>query len=241
MRDHNPLNIPKPERPNNPSPLELAIYNYEVKAREFHIEKAKIATDDEPASGKKLRILKSERDWEHLRLERRKIAAHIMLQEELVEYRTSNKSKSVKELSKESHHPTGKLARNLTATGEPKPTVMHEPHHIIPGKGCHQKVEMAVARMNLHAHGIGINDPLNGVWLRNFAKNTPDDWATPDSPAHRPIHTYNYETWINERFSNDNLPESVFLSRLQTVKREIKSGTHPQKILQSKDTNWTGV
>ena len=52
MKYHNPINIPKPERPNNPSPLELAIYNYEIKAREFHIEKSKIAADDESASNK---------------------------------------------------------------------------------------------------------------------------------------------------------------------------------------------
>lgn len=77
MQYHNPLNIPKPERPNNPSPLELAIYSYEVKAREFHIEKSKMAADDESVSDIELRILKSKRNWEHLRLERRKLQ-HIL-------------------------------------------------------------------------------------------------------------------------------------------------------------------
>ena len=35
-------------------------------------------------------------------------------------------------------------------------------------------------------------------------------------------------------FSNDNLPEHVFLSRLQTVKRKLKDGSFPVNILEKK-------
>ncbi|WP_166837402.1 AHH domain-containing protein [Rheinheimera pleomorphica] len=228
------VNFPRPVRPENPSPLEMVIYQYELKASEFHNGRNKMAPANETAKQKADRIAKRDRDWQHLRLERRKIAAHLKMQENLTAYREGNKQKSLSELASESHHPTKMLARNLQAVGEPKPTPMHEPHHIIPGAGKHRKQLMILSRLNLHAFGIGINDPLNGIWLRNFAKNTADDWATPESPAHRPIHTFNYETWISSQFSNDNLPETVFLSRLQTVKRKLRDGTHPENILQRK-------
>lgn len=228
------VNFPRPARPENPSPLEMVIYQYELKASAFHNGRNREAPANETAKQKADRIAKRDRDWQHLRLERRKIAAHLKMQENLTAYREGNKQKSLSELASETHHPTKMLARNLQAVGEPKPTPMHEPHHIIPGAGKHRKQLMILSRLNLHAFGIGINDPLNGIWLRNFAKNTADDWATPESPAHRPIHTFNYETWISSQFSNDNLPETVFLSRLQTVKRKLRDGTHPENILQRK-------
>ncbi len=225
------INIPMPTRPSNPSALEMAIYNYEIKAREFHNEKNYLASENECTSKKSERIEKRNRDWNHLMRERRRITAHVIQQEELERYRAVNKDKSVKDLAQEKHHPTSKLARNLRAVGEPKPTVIHEAHHIIPGKGRHLKAMMAVCRL----YGIGTNDPVNGVWLRNFSKNTSDDWATPEAPPHRPLHTKNYEEWISSSFSNDNLPETVFGARLCKVKHELKSGTHPSNILVGKE------
>ncbi|MCE9685811.1 AHH domain-containing protein [Shewanella sp. AS16] len=228
--------IPLPERPLDPTPLEMIIYQYELKAREFHNTKNKATAHSETEEQMAQRIAKRDRDWQHLRLERRKISAHVMLQENLALYREENSSKTPRELLAEKHHPTKKLSRNLRATGELQPTPIHEAHHIIPGEGRHRKKLVMESRLNLHAYGIGINDPLNGIWLRNFAKNNPDDWATPESPPHRPIHTYNYETWIAAMFSNDNLPETVFLSRLHSVKRKLKDGSFPTNILEKKSS-----
>lgn len=226
--------FPMPERPLDPTPLEMIIYLYELKARDFHNARHQAAPKSETPQQKAERAAKRDKDWFHLKLERRKIAAHIKQQESLAAYREENKNKSVRELAAEEHHPTKQLVRNLRAAGEPKPTPIHEAHHIIPGSGKHRRELLLKSRLNLHAYGVGINDPVNGIWLRNFAKNTPDDWATPESPAHRPIHTYNYETWISAMFSNDNLPEHVFLSRLQTVKRKLKDGSFPVNILEKK-------
>ncbi|WP_350997940.1 AHH domain-containing protein [Shewanella sp. TB7-MNA-CIBAN-0143] len=235
MNQHHKYNdIPLPMRPIDPTPLDMIIYQYELKARNFHNTKNKATPASESAEQKTQRIAKRDRDWKHLRLERRTIAAHIMMQENLTTYREENKSKNVRELLAERHHPTQKLARNLRAIGEPQPTPIHEAHHIIPGEGRHRKQLVISSRLNLHAYGIGINDPLNGIWLRNFARNNADDWATPESPPHRPIHTYNYETWISSMFSNDNLPEAVFVSRLQSVKRKLKDGSFPPNILEKK-------
>ncbi|WP_341849108.1 AHH domain-containing protein [Vibrio parahaemolyticus] len=70
---------------------------------------------------------------------------------------------------------------------------------IIPGKGRHRQADIETARINMHR--IGINAPQNGVWLMNYAKNVDLNWESPDSPAHRSIHTYNYESWIASKFS----------------------------------------
>lgn len=157
---------------------------------------------------------------------------HVRQQERLQNYRDSNTLKSIQDLAAENHHPTARLAKNLAAIGEPKPTKFHEAHHIIPGKGKYQQVEMAICRLNLHAFGVGINDPLNGVWLRNFGSSEKDDWATPKAPSHRPLHTFNYETWVGSQFLNDNLPAPVFMSRLRSAKRKLKYGTHPPEIVE---------
>lgn len=225
------VDIPKPERPLNPTPLEMIIYNYELKARQFHNARDRKAPVNEPLQSKQDRIAKRNRDWQHLKVERRKIAAHFALQTQLESYREANKQRPVMELLTENHHPTKRLARNLAAVGEAKPTTFHEPHHIIPGQGKFARPEMRVCRLNLHTFGYGINDPINGVWLRNYEKNRQDDWATPTAPSHRPIHTKEYERWISSQFLNDNLPEGIFLNRLRAVKSMLKTGTHPAHIL----------
>lgn len=92
------MNFPRPTRPENPSPLEMIIYQYELKASEFHNGRTSHAPANETAKQKADRIAKRDKDWQHLRLERRKIAAHIMYQENLTAYRKSNESKSVREL-----------------------------------------------------------------------------------------------------------------------------------------------
>lgn len=234
IASHQFPSLPMPQRPLNPSPLEMIIYNYEVKARSFHIERNKMAPKNESLQAKQQRIAKCERDQKHLRMERRKIAAHVRMQTLLTEYRAGNKQLSIAELRAEEHHPTKRLVRNLRAVGEIKPTDFHEAHHIIPGKGRYLKVDMLTCRLNLHQYGIGINDPVNGVWLRNFAKNYPDDWATPEAPSHRNLHTHQYEAWISELLSNDSLPEGVYLNRLHAIKVQLKTGTHPVKILEEK-------
>lgn len=99
---------------------------------------------------------------------------------------------------------------------------------------------MLLARLNLHSHGIGINDPFNGAWLINFMKNKEQDWATQEAPPHRKLHRYNYETWIAANFSDKNMPKPIFLNKLKNVKVLIKTGTFPTKVLEKKDELWKG-
>ena len=117
------------------------------------------------------------------------------------------------------HHPTSDLAKYLSAIGEPKPTNLHEAHHIISGEGRYNKAAIMDARLNLHLVGIGINDPFNGIWLINFMKNKKIDWSTPEAPPHRKIHRFNYETWIGATLGENMVTnKSVFLNKLRNVK-----------------------
>lgn len=131
---------------------------------------------------------------------------------------------SQEELAREKHHPTKTLRKNLFAAGEPKPSPIHEAHHIIPGKGRYLQYQMMICRLNLHSYGIGIHDPLNGMWLRNYEKNKPDDWATPEASGHRSLHCTEYERWISQKFMNDNVPDHVFVGWLKDVKRQLRYG-----------------
>ena len=216
--------LPMPQRPLNPSPLEMVIYNYELKARAFHIERNKVTPANECEKAKKARIAKSERDQQHLRIERRKIGAQVKLHEHLQAYRDACATMSQEELAREKHHPTKTLRKNLFAAGEPKPSPIHEAHHIIPGKGRYLQYQMMICRLNLHSYGIGIHDPLNGMWLRNYEKNKPDDWATPEASGHRSLHCTEYERWISRKFMNDNVPDHVFVGWLKDVKRQLRYG-----------------
>ena len=225
-------------RPSNPSALELAIHRYEVECAKFHNKRyACLPQDSKKAEAW---IDQAIRDWQHLKVMRRQIVGHVTQQQSLAAYRAAAKNKMIEELYVEEHHPTERLAKHLSAAGEPKPTPEHEAHHIIPGKGRYRQDEIMNVRLNLHAYGIGINDPLNGAWLTNYKKNKEQNWESPNSPGHREIHRYNYETWIISRFMLDTLPEAVFINRLMDVKRRLRTGSHPANIMAKKNTIWSG-
>lgn len=230
--------IPTP-RPSEPSALELAIHRFEQEAKSYHYKQAQLAqaqgTQHELAA-KKAAL---QRDWEHLQRERIRLSTHAQLQEGLDKYREDAKNASPQALLKEPHHPTTVLARNLTAAAEPKPSLDHDPHHIVMGSGRWQKLQMMRARLALHIHGIGINDPINGVWLpRN--KDDKGHWATPEAPAHKEIHRFNYETWIVRQFGMSRLSELQVRNRLHDVKLRLTYGNYPAMVMAPKDKNWDG-
>ncbi|MPW29940.1 hypothetical protein F9L16_13175 [Agarivorans sp. B2Z047] len=230
---------PHPTRPSNPNALELAIYQFELKAKKFH--DAKLAGVPASSEEEKALLEKMTRDYEHLEAEKSRITGLVIAQESLKAYREACSSASLKDLKEEAHHPTDRLARHLASVGEPKPTKRREPHHIVCGKGKFLRSRMMRARLNLHLNGIGINDPSNGVWMINFHKNKPEDWATPSTPSHRGIHRYNYETWITRHLGQTSLQKDIFERRLRHIKNQIKSGSLPAQVLAPKDTSWKGI
>lgn len=225
-------------RPSNPTPLELAIHRFEEQARAYHHKKAQLAATKGCAK-EQAEVSKSlDRDLAHLQRERIRISTHAKLQLSLEEYRAKSKSATPRELATEAHHPAAILAKNLTAVAEPKPSPVHDPHHIILGTGRWLSDEMAKARMALHIHGIGINDPINGVWLPR-TKQDKGHWATPDSPAHKEIHRFNYERWLTRLFGGSLMAEMAMINRLRNVKSMLKFGGYPPEILLPKSTNRT--
>lgn len=226
---------PRPERPSDPSPLAMAIYNFELKAKKYHDEANKQNPDAE-------KLKKLVKDYDHLQAEKKRIESVSIAQIALKEYRELNSSSAQFELAEEQHHPTNILARFLFSVGEPKPTKEHEAHHIISGKGRYNQQAILRARLNLHMAGIGINDPHNGIWLINFVKNKSHDWATKDAPPHRKIHRYNYESWIGGSLGGDmNANKALFMNKLRNVKVAIRTGTLPSKIFEKIDKQWKGI
>lgn len=155
---------PQPSRPDNPTPLDMAIYNYELKAKAHYDSKLRFKGDDVSLQGK------IKRDFEHLQNEKRRLLSIAIARDSLNGYREFNETANVDTLTAEEHHPTDKLAQFLAASGEPKPTVNHELHHIVPGKGRFRQADVMRARLTMHMWHVGINDPLNGVWLLNYKK-----------------------------------------------------------------------
>ena len=108
----------------------------------------------------------------------------------------------------EVYHPTRDLADNLFAVGEARPGGLFDAHHIIPGKGRWQQNEMLAARLNLHLHGIGINDPVNGVYLPKSMKYVPH-WRFPKALPHANIHTFAYEQMVNDALTPARSADAV--------------------------------
>ncbi|HHI5546324.1 TPA: AHH domain-containing protein [Vibrio parahaemolyticus] len=222
----------KPLRPTNPSALELAIYNYQVDALKHYKKISNLA------NATKSQLTEIEETIKHLKRERAKIKAHARLQddlyEELQQYRTNNKTKDESQLSKENHHPTNTLVKNLYAIAEPQPSPNHAAHHIVMGNG--RVTAMIDAKLQMFEFGIGINDAINGVWLPRSTLYK-DHYTTPKAPPHSRIHGTNYQNWIGT-LGRIRHSEKVFKTTLLKMKKQIQDGSHPDKILEKKDVNW---
>ncbi|KIP65432.1 hypothetical protein SN11_25175 [Vibrio harveyi] len=231
------------KRPKEASAAELALDRYDLLVADFYEKYRTTPSKSETKAQRDKRLIAEARDLKFLKLKRIELIAHARvedLEDKLESYTSENLQKNASDLLREKHHPTGRLAGNLTAAGEPQPTQNHEPHHIIPGEGRFRKADMRAARLNMHLHRVGINDPRNGVWLMNFLSNATYNWADLQSPAHRSLHRYNYETWISAKFARTTVEKKHFEARLFQVKMHLKKGTYPEKVMGSKDNSWTG-
>lgn len=136
----------------------------------------------------------------------------------------------------ERHHKTDILEEKLRADGRPKPSPKHTAHHIVPGRG--KTPSSYQARVQLHLHGLRINDPDNGVWMiRN--KEHAGHWSTPNAKTHGEIHTHNYEAWV---FTNIRgaANESIMRNLLTRLRGMLESGTQPKHVTMPPDNNWNG-
>lgn len=185
------------------TPLEAAINRYDKIAKNHYSHKNKNLnlTGEE----RKAELIKSQ---DFLGNERRHLETIAEVQASLVMYRNqgmaatkgTNKEQqqAIAIMKSEEHHPTKDLERLMRAEGIPKPSRHHTAHHILPGKGRWQQVNVARARVHMHVYGIRINDPANGVYLLYKDEYTPH-WSMPKSRGHLKYHTAEYEELVSRR------------------------------------------
>lgn len=137
----------------------------------------------------------------------------------------------------EKHHPTKLLANYMRAAGRPKPSPKHTAHHIVPGKG--RTISTYRARIALHALGIGINDPDNGVWMIRYKKSKGHS-SMPNAKRHLEIHTNNYEGWILRHIVLVET-ETQAREKLKSLRLILQHGTQPKEVTMPPDENWKGL
>ncbi|MFC6632791.1 AHH domain-containing protein [Microbulbifer taiwanensis] len=222
--------------------LETAIYEFEKKCDTYHASQCAPVPTNEAQAEREKRL----KEWNEARAflaqERHKINTLASIEAGLQKYREElnilTSSERLEKMRKELHHPASKLAKHLVAAGEPKPSIDHVAHHIVPGKGRWRQKQLVDIRIQLHMTGVRINDPKNGIWLSD-PKNSKGHWATPDSPSHKSIHGTNYEVWLVAQLGR--IPAGrVFEAKLRALKSKMKDGTYPVKIEQPKDSQWDG-
>ena len=110
-----------------------------------------------------------------------------------------------------------------------KPSRSFTAHHLVQGVG---KTQFAAdSRIDLHYHGIRINDPDNGAWLPK-CKEEKGHPAMPNACAHAEIHTYNYEHWVHG-LTHNTMSEQAFRDRLRSISAQLRDGAQPDYVTQA--------
>lgn len=185
------------------SPLERAIQSYEEKAERYYsMDNLSLHFTKEE------REIKKNEAMQELATQRRHLETIGEVRALLEVYRENNmkmklgsnadRKKALATMKNESHHPTDFLEKLMRAEGHPKPSGKHTAHHILPGAGQYEKVMISRARIHMHTHGIGVNDPANGVYLLTKDEYTPH-YSMPESRGHLKYHTRDYEKWVSLR------------------------------------------
>lgn len=230
------------------TPLDRAISEFEAKAKSHYTKKANIPAD-ETAEQRVKREKELEESLRHLKFERLRAKTQIQVQCRLDEYRSLarmakaddgadwdelEKARAI--LAAEDHHPTDKLANFMRAMGRPQPAIRFTAHHIVMGAG--RTEDAANSRIEMHMHGIGINDPDNGVWMP-MTRADKGHWAYKHAASHSQIHTKNYQRWVwaNVQFKDD---EYAFRDALDKIRNQLKAGKQPKQVTEKPDPNWNG-
>lgn len=213
---------------------ERIIHDFQRIASTFHRKqfiKAKQA-GNETKEERKARLADRRSELEHLKREAIAAKTRINVQIKLEKYRQAKLTQA--QMLGEQHHPTAVLEKHLSAHGKPKPSPKHTAHHIIPGKG---KTQFAAdARIEMHLHGIRINDPYNGVWMLRKKEHKPH-WSMPNSHAHLEIHTHNYEKWVFNRLILAETKREAEMA-LDLVGKLLQDGNQPPEVTMPPDDTW---
>ncbi|MGI9282457.1 MAG: AHH domain-containing protein [Endozoicomonas sp.] len=233
------------------TPLERIMADFEQKCKKYHTDKdefdvakkaakkgngIKPSKADEKALSKKSRELN--RLLKQLAAERLATLTQVSVQDSLEKYRTelkpsedsTRKDRSIHRnaMGIEAHHPTKVLAKFMEDDGRhaPDPKSRFTAHHIVQGKGRTRFA--AEARVDMHFHGIRINDPDNGVWMPREISDKGHP-AMRHANAHAEIHTYNYEHWVHNR-SRNIVNEGAFRGKLLSIRTLLRDGQQPDYV-----------
>ncbi len=220
------------------SPLDLSIYQYEQKCKNYHYRKKKVPGETEEQREKRLCDLKEAKAY--LDLEKGRIVAMVSVEAQLQAYRDEFKDLKRKErraeYKKEDHHPTKVLEGNLRLAGRAQPSPRFTAHHLVEGKG--KLAVTKTARLLLFRHDIRINDPDNGVWMPRSEEDR-GHWAMPKATPHSQIHTHNYERWVYGQVQYLK-SEKEIRHKLGILRAQLKHGVQPAKVTAKSDKAWNG-
>ncbi len=117
-------------------------------------------------------------------------------------------------------HPEA-LADSLEGVGLPRPSSIHEPHHIVPWSDP----RAARAREILEEAGIGVDNAANGVWLPRTSRVTSENILNESLTSHDVVHTNRYFDKITEILEIYG-PEGADMA-LQRIGMSLELGTFP--------------
>ncbi|MEC7547558.1 MAG: AHH domain-containing protein [Pseudomonadota bacterium] len=214
------------------TPLEHNIQEFEKAAREYHkLRLSKpVSVEEKKKIDEELKLRLADLDRRMRNLETNSsIQERICLQQELCDYQSSRAvpqdakvttSEQLELMKSDPHHPTTNLRKNMEAAGIMTPDDNCHCHHIVVGGGKRvkdpanpggpkiQTKNAIMARARLHRYGIGINDPVNGVYLPKSMKYVPH-WRFPKALPHANIHTFAYEQMVNDALTPARSADAV--------------------------------
>lgn len=233
--------------PEPMKPIERTLLEFETAAKEYHALKL-----SKPTTAKQKQALDKELADRLADLQNRRrrlkvessVAEQVAKQKALKEYRSANDIVLGKDgvaadsrfgwMENEAHHPTDDLRRNMAAVGDVPPDDNCSCHHIVEGvgklvkdpvSGAKVRTQNSIeARATLHMFGIGINDPVNGVFLPKGMKYIPH-WRFPKALPHANIHTLAYEKLVNDSIKNLTGKQSIEAS-LFRVRTMLEQGSN---------------
>lgn len=196
------------------TPLECGILEYQRQVEQYHRDKAATNGTDEDRRTNEEELTKRRA---FLDGRRRDLVTQAKVQEGLDKYRRKARREDNDWIYDEEHHPTGLLVKFMESEGDVKPAENCAAHHIIPGRGW-RTADQVDARLNLHDYDIGINDPVNGVWLpAGFADVPHFIQSLKHALPHAPLHTKKYEAWasLHIEAAHDETTAKVALKRMR--------------------------
>lgn len=122
------------------------------------------------------------------------------------------------------------LRKNMVGAGQSTPTFPNEAHHLVASNDPHP--DWDAARKNMATHGVGINDPENGMFLASRTKHKPQSGPMKDAIPHSRIHTDAYRDWLASRIAKAGSADEI-RGILKEAKSIIRRGD-PDGLFASK-------